>query len=89
MLGALPPAWPNVPLDVLFELIDTKMPSIDSCESFVKAKALAKLVAKQLSKKLAGNSVSPEQFCHACWKLVPLLTSRDGNDVKPEQFCHA
>ena len=61
MLGALPPDWLNEPLDVPFELIDTKMPSIDACERFVMAKALMKLVAKQLSKKFAGKEVKPVQ----------------------------
>ena len=64
-LGAEPPDWLKVPLEVAFELIDTRMPSIDSCERFVLVKALMKLVAKQLSKKLAGNDVNPEQPYHA------------------------
>ena len=63
-LGAEPPDWLNVPFEVAFELIDTRMPSIDSCERFVVLKALVKLVDKQLSKKLAGNDVNPEQLRH-------------------------
>ena len=67
-LGAEPPDWLKVPFEVAFELIDTRMPSIDSCERFVLVKALVKLVAKQLSKKLVGNDVNPEQPCHVLTK---------------------
>ena len=63
-LGAEPPDWLKVPSEVAFELIDTRMPSIDSCESFVLVKARVKSIAEQLSKKLAGNAVSPEQPYH-------------------------
>lgn len=88
-LGAEPPDWLKVPFEVAFELIDTRMPSIDSCERFVFLKALTKLVAKQVSKKLAGNDVNPKQLCHAELKLVPRLTSNLGNDVNFEQPFHA
>ena len=89
MLGAEPPDWLKVPFEVAFELIDTRMPSIDSCEKLVDMKALTKLVAKQLSKKLAGNDVNPEQPFHALLKLVPLLTLSNGKDIKPVQLPHA
>ena len=88
-LGAEPPDWLKVPFEVAFELIDTRMPSIDSCERLVLVKALVKLVAEQLSKELAGNDVNLEQLRHVVLKLVPLLVSNLGNDVNPEQPFHA
>ena len=82
MLGAEPPDWLKVPFEVPFELIDTRMPSIDSCERFVVLKALVKLVAEQLSKKLAGNDVNPELLRHALLKSAPLLVSISGKSTR-------
>ena len=87
-LGALPPDWLNLPFDVPFELIDTNMPSIDACERFVLRKVLVKLVAKQLSKKLAGNDTSDKQLPHVSSKEVMCLTSNNGNDTSDEQLNH-
>ena len=62
---------------------------MDAWFSLVFVNAFVKLVAEQLSKKLAGNDVNLVQPYHADWKLVPLLTSNSGNDVNLVQPYHA
>ena len=86
-LGAEPPLWSNLPLDVPLLSMLTRIPSMLDWVRLVSKNTLVKLVASQLLNIFAGKFVRFVFDRQALEKSVPLDMSINGKLVKllPDQ----